>query len=407
MRLFLYNIGIQLYAVAARIYGLFNSKAREWSLGVRKQSVLNFKAGQKTSKRIWFHISSLGEYEQAVPLLKNLSADHELVITFFSPSGYHVKKENPFTDQVFFLHLDTHLNAKKAFELVNPDLVVLVKYDYWYHLIQRASVLDIPVVVVSASFREQQVFFKSYGGFFRDMLSHISYWYTQNQVSEDLLNRLNYSNHMLCGDTRIDSVLSLKESVEIPKAISQFIDGGPCLVMGSCYTQEINILFEHLPQFENWKLILAPHQMGNEQIGFLQQKFPESTCLTDLLNGSTAKSKVLIVDTIGWLKHLYQVADLAFIGGGFGRTVHNTLEPAVYGIPLVFGPNYKKFNEAVEMVHRKGAFVVENSDDFGQLLPKLLKPDYRDESGEKNALFMAENSGASNKLLAHLRNHFT
>lgn len=407
MGLLLYNTGIRLYAWAAWVYGFFNNKAKEWFHGTTRLSLLNFAAKAKTKRRIWFHISSLGEYEQAVPLLQELQKENEIVITFFSPSGYHVKKQNPFTEEVYFLPLDTRKNATKAFSLVNPDLFILVKYDYWYHYINEASKRAVPVVVVSASFRQNQVFFKPYGGLFRRMLEKITFWYTQNQTSEALLNQLGHHNHLMCGDTRIDSILNNKGSVKLPKAIHDFIGSANCLVMGSCYAEEESIIKEHMNRFKGWKIIFAPHQMSAEHIEHLGKQFDKSVLWSKIVNEGQGDADFLIVDEIGWLKHLYSIADLAFIGGGFGRTVHNTLEPAAYGIPIVFGPNYKKFNEAVEMVSSGGAFAISDANEFGMLLDELLNESFRKERGRRNLNFMALHKGGTGKVIAHLNQEFT
>jgi len=375
----------------------FNPKARAWINGRKKKGLNTFQLSAKERPRIWFHISSLGEYEQAKPLLEALGKDYELVITFFSPSGFEAGKAQKHTDKVFYLPIDTAKNMRVCMEQVKPDLLVLVKYDFWYHLVSEAAKAGVSIVATSVLLRPTQVYFKAYGSFFRSILKNVSHFCTQDENSRRMLSEIGIDNATVCGDTRVDSVVKSKGEKALPDLVREFVEGHQCLVAGSTYSIEERILLKELDSLkaQNWKLIIAPHNVSRDRIGQIQRLFStEAVCLSELQQDNL-QARVLIVDSIGWLMHLYSLANVALVGGGFGKTVHNTLEPAAYGIPLLFGPNYSKFTEAVAFVN-SGAAQILSQDGFGPEASQWFTDVAKcDEAGNIAQEYIDANLGAS------------
>lgn len=400
----LYNLGIRLYAFGIRVASLWNSKASKWHNGRKDWRNQLKQLPEKSARRIWFHISSLGEYEQAKPLLKLLSEENSLIITFFSPSGYDVKKENPFTKHVFYLPLDTNKNAKDFIDLVKPDAAIFVKYDLWYHYISTLHSLNIPAVLISALFKPKQVYFKWYGTFFRTLLKKLSWIYTQDEYSVDLLRTINYHHALSAGDTRVDSVEHNTRDVKILPELKLALGDERVLIVGSSYDQEEELI-KQLIENKVWtdKVVLAPHNIDELHLSRISKRFG-STCIRFSEWDRQVESipQVLVIDNIGMLKQLYALSTLAFIGGGFGKTVHNTLEPAAFGIPIIFGPHFEKFTEAVEMVKRGGAFSIRNYETLADTITSLLNDDNMHVAGAKNRKYIEENTEATKKVFDHL-----
>lgn len=401
----LYHLFIKSYALLIRFASPFNPKAKAWIEGRRKNGLHKAHFPAKEKPRIWFHISSLGEYEQAKPLIEVLGEDHELVITFFSPSGFEANKAQKHTNNVFYLPVDTAANMRTCMELVKPDLLVLVKYDFWYHLVSEATRAGIPVVATSVLLRPEQVYFKWYGAFFKRILQRVSHFCTQDESSKKLLQSIGISNATVCGDTRVDSVVKSKGEKELPSLIGDFVEGHACLVAGSTYSVEERILqkVSEALKDDNWKLIIAPHNVSKERISQIQNLFEHNAvCLSELQRESLHK-QVLIIDSIGLLMHLYAIADIALIGGGFGKTVHNTLEPAAYGIPLLYGPHYSKFTEAVAFVEQGAARVLSENEFGPETAIWFRDSEKRKEAGAIAQGYIDANFGASPRSLRVIR----
>lgn len=355
---FFYNLIIHVYGLVIQVVAIVNPKAKLWVEGRKKQKIIVLK-----DKSIWFHCASLGEFEQARPLIekfRNEMPDRKLVLTFFSPSGYEVRKNYKGVDYVYYLPLDTPLNARDFIDAVNPSLAIFIKYEFWHNYLKILNQNSVPTLLVVANFREDQIFFKSYGFFFKEMLHKFSYIFVQNEKSLKLLNQLNLSNVSIASDTRFDTVISNKNKALSFPEVQQFINGQKCIVIGSSWLKDEELFAEIFSEISEYKLIIAPHEVTKKRIAEIVDLFPENVLLSEF-SVDDAKQKVLIVDSIGKLTSLYRYADLAYVGGGFGVSIHNVLEAAVFGIPVLFGENYQKSQEAIDLLNLKGARSISNS----------------------------------------------
>jgi 3-deoxy-D-manno-octulosonic-acid transferase len=351
--LFLYNIGIFLYGLIVRLIAPFNSKAKLFVNG--RKDIFNQieQRINRKEKHVWFHFASLGEFEQGRPVLEKIKSMHpekKVVITFFSPSGYEVRKHYPLAVGVFYLPLDTHENAVKSIEAINPEIAIFTKYEFWHHYFQTLSANKIPLFLISGIFRPDQIFFKSYGSFNRKILKQVNWFFVQNQESVELLATLNIKNASIAGDTRFDRVAeNAAQPLSLP-LVENFCAADRVFIAGSSWPADevlIKGLSEKLP---GWKIILAPHEIGTDHLAQIESLFPAALRFTALNEQNAGAAKTLIIDNIGLLSSIYQYANLAYIGGGFGVGIHNTLEAAAYGIPVIFGPNYNKFQEAKDLI---------------------------------------------------------
>lgn len=410
----LYNFFIFLFQLSIRIASLFgNAKARNWLEG-RKNI---FRQIEQTlipgEERIWFHCASLGEFEQGRPViekLKMLHADCKIVLTFFSPSGYEVRKNYKGADYVFYLPLDTRSNAEKFISLINPSEVFFVKYEFWFHYLNRLHQLHIPVYLVSAIFRPQQVFFKWYGGFFLKMLKTITHFFLQDEGSAVLLQSKGISNFTVTGDTRFDRVVEAAAAVKPIPVIEKFIGTHQLFIAGSTWKEDEQIIQRFIQQHpsvhSSFKFIIAPHEIDEPHIQFLVKLFAGSKVVRiSEANSETISSfDVLIIDNIGMLSSIYQYGNLAFIGGGFGKGIHNILEAAVFGMPILFGPNYSRFSEAIELIKRNGAFSVESSEELKIVFTDLLSNEGKwKAAGLIAKTYTHEQTGATTKIVNRVK----
>lgn len=354
--LLLYIIGIQLYTLLIRIFSLFNPKAKLFINGRRNIFTLIAQKINPTEKHIWFHFASLGEFEQGRPVLeklKTLYPDKKIVVTFFSPSGYEIRKNYALAD-VFYLPIDSAANAKRFITSINPEMAIFTKYEFWHFYFKELKEREIPLYVISGIFRESQAFFKWYGGFYRDILKSVTYFFVQNEASKNLLKSIGLNNVTINGDTRFDRVF---ENAQAPKQLSlieSFIGNSPTLVCGSTWPEDEKILSALPEKYPNWKFIIAPHEIHESHIESIEKQFTAGSLRFSVLSASTqtpnAERQTLIIDNIGMLSSLYQYGKVAYIGGGFGTGIHNTLEAAAFGIPVIFGPKYDKFQEAKDLI---------------------------------------------------------
>lgn len=403
----LYLIGIQVYAFLLRIAALFNPKAKLWVEG-RKNIFEKLEAAMQEIKEpvIWMHVSSLGEFEQGRPLIEQIKAkypQYKIVLTFFSPSGYEIRKNYPLADAVLYLPIDTAKNAKRFLDIVKPTKVFFVKYDFWYHYLHEANKRNIPTYLISALFREEQLFFKSYGGFYRKILHFFTAIFVQDEKSADLLKSVNYNEVIISGDTRVDRVADLAEQVKPVPHIEEFKQDKLLIVAGSTWQPDEQLLISFLENTKDdaaFKVIIAPHEVHNSHIDQITNLLSDariSYMKYSSLKAATSvgESKVLIIDSIGLLSSLYQYGDIAYIGGGFGVGIHNTLEPAAFALPIVFGEKYQKFNEAVSLVGKGGAFSISNYSEFEKNINKLLTDfAFRKQSGSESKAFISKQRGA-------------
>jgi 3-deoxy-D-manno-octulosonic-acid transferase len=362
--LLFYNLSIWLYGVGILIASFFNAKARLWLHGRRNRGPVELPVN--TGKRIWVHCASLGEFEQARPVIeriKNDSSSAFIILTFFSPSGYEVRKNYKYADVVLYLPTDTAKNASGFLDQVKPDLALFVKYEFWYHYLTGLKNRKIPVVLFSAIFRKEQVFFTWYGGFFRNMLRCFSKIFVQNKESQQLLKNISIQSEVSF-DTRFDRVYQIAQNPKSFPAIEKFKGNNKLLVAGSTWKKDEQIISTLINQkvLTGFKYVIAPHNIDETEIAaFQKNEVTNSIRLSQLTIANAENADVIIVDTMGDLTSIYNYADIAYVGGGFNASVHNVLEPAVYGMPVIFGPNYSKSAEAKELRQLSAAFPV--SDD--------------------------------------------
>ncbi|WP_068597706.1 3-deoxy-D-manno-octulosonic acid transferase [Vaginella massiliensis] len=384
----IYNIFIFFYGAALRLASSFHPKAKLWIDGRKDWENKLRKALDHTKPTLWIHCSSLGEFEQGKPVieaLKKYYPKHQIALSFFSPSGYEVRKNYKGADYIFYLPLDSKQNAEKLVELLKPELLILVKYEYWYNLIQALHQNGIPIVVVSAIFRKSQNFFKNRGkNWFANKLRMIDHFFVQNEQSASLLNQIGIRQATVAGDTRFDRVKGLINEAFHDAKIEQFVAKNSVLILGSSWPQDEKLLQQHLQQNplpENWKIMIAPHNIAEKSIEATNQKFPDAIRYTQ---ATTLDRPILILDTIGMLSKLYRYAEIVMIGGGFGAGIHNTLEAATYGKPIIIGPKYQKFQEAIDQIENGNLISVQNQREFDKVLIELIaNPEKRTSMSEK------------------------
>lgn len=400
---FLYNIFIRAYSVAIRIASLFNHKANLWIQG-RQNIFKKIEESLKSNERIiWFHCASLGEFEQGRPLIEIIKKErpnYKILVTFFSPSGYEIRKDYEFADYIFYLPSDTAKNAKRFINLVNPEIAIFVKYDFWFNYFTQIRRKNIPLYLISGVFRPNQHFFKLWGAWQRKQLKNISYFFLQDEKSAKMLQSIGIEDILVSGDTRFDRVSEiLIEKTDLP-IIQKFKNGEKLLCAGSSWPPDEDLILDYLKSNNpELKLILAPHDISKNHINEIKikfQKFDIAVYSETNENEDLNDKQILIIDSIGLLNKIYRYADIAYIGGGFGDAIHNLLEPAVYGIPILYGPNHKHFREATEMSDGKGGFPIESKEDFADTMKLLLNDsDFYRKHANNAGYYIKSNTGAT------------
>jgi 3-deoxy-D-manno-octulosonic-acid transferase len=404
----LYSLGIQAYSAVIHAASTSNRKAKLWVEGRRNWQLKLKEAREKNpGELIWFHCASLGEFEQGRSLIEVIRIKYpqkKIFLSFFSPSGYELRKNYQHADHVFYLPLDTPHNAEALIKILQPQACLFVKYEFWFNLINALHRHNIPLVIVSAIFRKDQYFFSWYGGWFIKQLSKIKLFCVQNEESLQMLRSAGVKNVFVTGDTRFDRVISLPQNNS-----PSFVFSRPSLtiVAGSTWQRDEELLTQFIHSHPEFNYILVPHEPTPSNITSLQKRLPPDAKLFTELNGNNVESNILIVNTIGLLSRMYSQADVVYIGGGFHQGIHNTLEPAAFGKPIVFGPKFKQFREAVEMIENKSAFTINNFEELNSVFQMLLNnAQTRELAGEKNMLFVKSNTGATDKILKLIENHF-
>ena len=355
------------------------------------------------------HAASLGEFEQGLPIIEKLRTEypsHKILVTFFSPSGYEVKKNTSAADVVCYLPMDTQGNASRFLDIVRPELALFVKYEIWPNYLRELQKRKIPAILISAIFKKEQIYFKGYGGFMRKALKTFSHIFLQDEASKQLLETIEIKNTSVCGDTRLDRVSEILKRDNQLSFMEHFKKNRLCFVAGSARPEDENILIDYINNApKNLKYVLAPHKINKDKILGLAGAILKKTVLYSKIDENTIGDyEVLIIDHIGLLTKIYSYADFAYVGGGFATGLHNTLEPAVFGVPVIIGPNYKGFKEAEELVTQKGIVPIKDSWQFGELMKKLLEnDDYRSKTGAINASYIAKNKGASIQIMEFIR----
>ncbi len=426
---FLYKLFLLLYSTGIRAVSLWNPKAKKWLIGRRNIfATLNAQLSTLNAQPIWMHCASLGEFEQGRPLLEQLKSHTstgsaskvKIVLTFFSPSGYEVMKDYKGADFIFYLPMDSPMNAKKFLDAVNPSLVLWVKYEYWFYYLTEIKRRNIPTVLVSGIFRKNQPFFKWYGTIWKKMLESFIHFFVQNEESKQLLATLGFAKNVTNnGDTRFDRVLEIAEHFKPVAGIDAFCGDSPVIVAGSTWEEDEIELLHFVNVHQHIKFIIAPHEIDKTNLKDVKDEFPNSVFYSQLENEQRTTNNpqgfaieqhstpnVLIIDNIGMLSRLYKYATVAYVGGGYGADgVHNVLEAAVYGKPVVFGPVYEKFYEAIGLVEADGAISIDGGPvKLETILNGLLNDEVeRKRRGEAAKQFVYDNAGASKKIMQFIQ----
>lgn len=394
-----YNLLIKLSSAVVGLVALFHSKIKLGVQGRKETFSILSKNISSTDRVIWMHVASLGEFEQGRPVLESLRSDyqdHLILLSFFSPSGYEIRKYYENVDVVCYLPLDTNRNAQRFLELAHPELVIFVKYEFWPNFLNQIKQSSAKSILISTVIQSSNKLLKYHRSWFAEMMSTFDVILTQDQQTADLLDNLNISSKIsVAGDTRIDRTLAIAAQAEEIVAISEFCKDANILVAGSTWTpDEIHLqeLYES-DHFVNWKLIIAPHDIGQSHISDIEQRFDNTIRYSQI--DRLEDQRVLIIDNIGLLNRLYQYGYLAYIGGGFGTGIHNILEPAAFGLPIIFGPKYQKFVEARKLVNTNGAFVIENDIDLIERFQELEDEKAYHQACESVKAFMEDNHGAT------------
>ena len=406
---FLYNLAVLLSWFFLHPVALFNVKIRQFVTGRKQVFSYLKKHRDKDKPLIWIHTASLGEFEQGAPVLDILREEypeHQFLVTFFSPSGYEVKKDRLSPHLVTYLPMDTRWNARKFIRLAKPDIALFVKYEVWPGFFRELEKAGIPILLLSAIFRRRQIYFKWYGGFLRKALKRVAHFYVQDDLSADLLNNLGISEYTVSGDTRFDRVLEILDTKRDLPFMESFRAGRTCMVCGSTWPEDHERLLPFINSAESGQcFVIAPHKTDPKTIEALQKGIHRNTALYSRRDETNLQEvDVLIVDTIGLLTQIYRYAEMAYVGGGFATGLHNTLEPAVFGIPVLIGPRYQGFREAEDLVSAGGIRVVENKTDLATQAGELMgNPSLRLELGKLNTAYIENNKGASHQILAGIR----
>jgi 3-deoxy-D-manno-octulosonic-acid transferase len=405
--LFIYNIIVSIAGLLLQIIAFFVPKIKLFVEGRKDVFPTLISKIKPNDKTIWFHAASMGEYEQGLPVIERIKErypTHKIIVSFFSPSGYEVRKNNPIADATVYLPLDTQKNAAKFIDLVHPEMVFFIKYEFWPNYLNELKKRNTPTYLISGIFREKQAFFKWYGGFYRKALDTFTYFFVQNENSLQLLHQLGKEKAIISGDTRFDRVASLLERDNTLDFIAEFKNNKTTIVAGSTWTKDEELLLNYMnSNTTDTKFIIAPHNIKPDQIQQLKNSCTKKVILfSEKENKNLADYDVFIIDTVGILTKIYSYADIAYVGGGFGNPgIHNILEPATFGIPIVIGPNYSHFAEAIELVRLGGCISVDNNDSLEVILNELIGDiEIRKSRGAISASFVQKNKGAVAKIMS-------
>lgn len=408
----MYSLAIHLYSFIIELISPFHKKARLMRFGQWKtNAILREKIDRKASY-IWFHAASLGEFEQGRPMMEKIKAqypEYKILLTFFSPSGYEVRKNYNGADVICYLPFDTPFRVKKFIHLANPVMAVFIKYEFWGNYLKELHNKGIPVYIISAIFRPDQLFFQWYGKSYRKMLHHFTHLFVQDERSRKLLEEFGITNVSVTGDTRFDRVLDIHKQAREIAIVEKFVSGRDgkqplTLVAGSSWPQDEEMLIPYFHAHPEMKLIIAPHEIHREHLLSIESMLKRpSVRLSEAHENDLSTKDCLIIDSFGLLSSIYRYGQIAYIGGGFGAGIHNTLEAAVYGIPVLFGPKYHKFKEAKDLIAVGGGFTVDGASSFDSKMDELLtNPEALDAAGRAAGEFVSKNAGATGMVLNKL-----
>jgi 3-deoxy-D-manno-octulosonic-acid transferase len=388
----LYNISIHFYVIGIYISSLFNSKANQWVKGRKNIFIRLEKAINNHNNIVWFHCASLGEFEQGKPIIEAYKVkypQHKILLTFFSPSGYEIRKNTSLADFIFYLPADTTANTKRFISIIKPIKAIFIKYEFWFNYMAELKKQNIPFYSVSAIFRDGQAFFKY--KWWAKQLKNVTHFFVQDKNSAELLNSIGFNNTTISGDSRFDSVLAnTQKPVRIP-LIEMFSKSKPTIICGSTWSKDEILLVQYIKDHPENNYIIAPHELHH--ISDLQKQ-TDALLYSKINEKNILMTNVLVIDSIGMLSNIYQYANIAYIGGGFGAGIHNILEAVAFGLPVIFGPNHQKFNEAKELINKKGAISISNYKELTSAIECLNTFDK-----EIAMNYIQENSGATTKIL--------
>ncbi len=403
----LYNTAIFVYDLAVHIATIGNKKARKMIYGHWSVYSQLKKQIDPNAEYLWFHAASLGEFEQGRPLIEAIRQRHpqyKILLTFFSPSGYEVRKNYEGADIVCYMPFDLKRCAKRFVNLAKPKMAFFIKYEFWRNFINELNKRDIPVYSVSSIFRPDQIFFKWYGGNYRNVLNSFEHLFVQNESSKKLLSEIGINNVEVVGDTRFDRVIQIRDAAKPVEVAESFKNGKRVIVAGSTWDPDEEILIDFVNSRTDVKLIIAPHVINEEHIQRIIARMKRPYVRYSQVNEhNIAGAAYLIIDNYGMLSSIYRYGEIAYIGGGFGVGIHNTLEAAVYGVPVIFGPNHKRFMEAVQLIEVNGAFTISNAKELDSVLERLLSDDkLLKDSGYNAGHYVTGHAGATEKVLAYI-----
>ena len=400
-----YNLGIYIYSLLIHLAAPFSRKPRKMMKGHWIVYELLRQQKETNAKYIWFHAASLGEFEQGRPLIERIRErypEYKILLTFFSPSGYEVRKNYNGADIVCYLPLDKPRNVKKFLDIIQPCMAFFIKYEFWKNYLDELHKRNIPVYSISSIFRKDQVFFKWYGGTYRKVLSNFEQLFVQNETSKRFLSKIGIDKVTVVGDTRFDRVLEIRGAAKELPLVEAFKGNSLTIVAGSSWAPDEDLFIEYFNTHPNIKLIIAPHVIDENHLVEIISKLKRPYVRYSKANEANVKNAdCLIIDCFGLLSSIYRYGEIAYIGGGFGVGIHNILEAAVYGIPVIFGPKYQKFMEAKQLLEEKGAFSIKDADELNSLFDKLTQKDnFLKESGKNAGNYVTKNLGASEKILS-------
>lgn len=402
----LYNLTAHITFFILKIYGLFNEKIKLFIKG-RNETSEKLSVLKKEDNVIWFHAASLGEFEQARPIIEEVKKSypiHKIVVTFFSPSGYEIQKDYELADIVCYLPFDTKGRVRKFVEMIHPDLAIIIKYEFWPNLLNQLKKKEVPTILVSGIFRKDQAFFKPSGKWMKKSLVAFDHFFVQNNISKELLETIDFTNVSVSGDTRFDRVGKILEQDNSLPFIEAFKNNQYVVVAGSTWQDDEELLVDYINNSNDQKFIIAPHTMKAKAIQELKESIQKNVLLfSDKADEKLTDFDVLIIDTIGMLTKIYSYADAVYVGGGFKTGLHNVLEPAVFGVPIVIGPQFSKFKEAVDLVEKKGCITVRNQSTFSSTFNTLKSDmDFRIKTGNINSTYIKENIGATAQIMNYI-----
>ena len=404
----MYNLVIYLYLLGVAVYSLFNEKVRKMWRGEREAfSILKQKV-DPSAKYVWFHAASLGEFEQGRPIMEQLRREHpeyKILLTFFSPSGYEVRKNYDGADIITYLPLDTITNARRFLRTVRPVMAFFIKYEFWYNYLHILKHRHVPVYSVSSIFRPNQVFFKWYGRQYGRVLKCFTHFFVQNEQSRELLAKIGITDVTITGDTRFDRVLQIKEQAKQLSVVEQFVADAPkVFVAGSSWPPDEDIFIRYFKEHPEWKLVIAPHVIGEDHLQQIEQKLEgRKTIRYTKADGGAGDASVLIIDCFGLLSSIYRYATVCYVGGGFGVSIHNTVEAAVWGKPVIFGPENQKFQEAQELKACGGGIEIKNYEDFERIMDGFTA-DALAKAGRAAGDYVQGKAGSTQQILRYIFN---